>query len=243
MRRLERHWHEGLIYPLSAWRLCLALAIGLTVLSAGLLVWLPTRLNTTGPADDWGTRAAYLIGSVVALLIAGLPCTFLERVLASATAGEVDYIVWSGNVFTTFVKAGARWLAAFLAGPAVLAAVGWLYWQRCGESLWDKFVLVETGVVAVAYFILALAAVTDRGRWRDLSPPAVADLAHRLGRRALAVVAAAVAVLALGLLMLAGVADVHRGTLQGWLMLTGGWFVGTFFARLLGVWCYRTRPG
>ena len=141
--------------------------------------------------------------------------------------------------------AGARWLASFLAGPAILTLVGWLYWQRCGESLWDKFVLVEISVVAVAYFILVLAAVADQGRWRDLSPLAVADLAHRLRWRALAVVAAALGVLALGLLMLAGVAEVHRGSLRGWVMLTGVWFIGvfagTFFARLLGVWCYRTR--
>ena len=243
---LEQHWYEFLHYPLSAWRLCLALAVGLTVLSAGLLVWLPTRIDTAEPAGDWGTRAFYVGGMAVALLIAGLPCTFLERVLASATSGEVDDIVWSGNVFTTFASAGARWLAAFLAGPAILAVVGWLYWQRCEDSLWDKFVLVEIGLVGVAYFILALAALADRGRWRDLNPLAVADLAHRLRRRALAVVAAALGVLALGLLMLAGVADVHRGEFRGWLMLTGGWFVavfaGTFFARLLGVWCYMTRP-
>jgi hypothetical protein len=245
-RPLERHWYEFLIYPLSAWRLCLGLAVALTLLSAGLLVWLPTRLNTTGPADDWAERAFYLSVSLIAILTAGLPCTFLERVLASAAGGEVDDIVWSGTVLGTFATAGARWLGCFLAGPAVLAAVGWLYWQRCGESIWDVLVLVEISVVAVAYFILALAAVVDRGRWRDLSPLAVADLAHRLRRRALAVVAAAVGVLALGMFMLAGVAAVHRGEFRGWLMLTGGWFVGvfagTFFARLLGVWCYLTRP-
>ncbi len=245
-RRLEQHWYEFLSYPLSAWRLCLALAIGLTILSAGLLVWLPTRLNATEPADDWGARAFYLNILVITLLLAGLPCTFLERVLASATQGEVDCIVWSGNVFTTFATAGARWLTSFLAGPAILAAVGWLYWQRCGESFWDKLVLIEISVVAVAYFILALAAVVDRGRWRDLSPTAVADLAHRLGWRALAVVAAALGVLALGRFMLAAVVEVHRGEFRGWLMLTGGWFIGvfagTFFARLLGVWCCVTRP-
>ena len=99
--------------------------------------------------------------------------------------------------------------------------------------------------MSVAYFILALLAVADRGRWRDLSPLAVADLAYRLRWRALAVVAAALGVLALGLLMLAGVAGVHRGELQGWLMLTAGWFIGvfagTFFARMLGVWCHLTR--
>ena len=170
-RRLEQHWYEFLIYPLSAWRLCLGLAVGLTVLSAGLLVWLPTQLNTTEPADDWGTRAFYL--NVLVIAVDDSPDC---RVPSSSgcspprCSGEVDSIVWSGNVFTTFAAAGARWLASFLAGPAVLAAVGWLYWQRCGESLWDKFILVEISVVAVAYFILALAAVADRGRWRDLSP-------------------------------------------------------------------------
>ena len=236
-RRLEQHWYEFLTYPLSTWRLCLALAIMLTILSTVLLVWLPTRLNAMEPADDWGTRGFYLNVLVIALLLAGLPCTFLERVLASATNGEVDYIVWSGNVFTTFAAAAHRWVAAFLSGPALLAAVAWLYWQRCGESLWDQFVLFEISVVAVAYFILALAAVVDRGRWRNLSPTAVADMAHRLRWRALAVVAAALGVLALGRLMLAGVADIHRGELQGWLTLTGGWFIGVFAGTSsLGYW-------
>lgn len=245
-RHLEKHWYECLVYPLRAWRLCLLLALSLTVLSVGLAMFVPRLIQTPETDEPMAVAAIHLTWVLIALFLAGLPCSFLDRVLASAAGGEVDYILWSGNVFTTFLLAAARWLACFLAGPAVLAAVGWLYWVRCGETSWvDVVILGELGVVALAYMVLALVAVGDRGRWRDLSPLAVADLAYRLRWRALAVVAAALLFLALGLLVLAGVTEVHRGTLKGWLTLTAGWFggvfVGTFFARLLGVWCYQTR--
>jgi hypothetical protein len=246
-RHLERHWYESLLYPLRAWRLCLVLALVLTSLSVALATFVPRLLHDAEPADAWEAAMTHVVWVLPALLIAGLPCSFLERVLVSAAGGEVDYILWSGNPVTTFLLAAARWLACFLAGPVLLAAVGWLYWVKSGETSWlDRLILAEVGVVAIAYFVLALASVADRGRWRDLSPPAVADLAHRLRWRALAVVAGAAGLLVIGLVVIAGITEVHRGTLLGWLMLTAGWFlgvfVGTFLARLLGVWCYKTRP-
>jgi hypothetical protein len=245
-RHLEKRWYESLLYPLRAWRLCFALALVLTALSVGLSVWVPHLINRPETEDPSALAATHLTWVLIALFVAGLPCSFLDRVLASAAGGEVDYILWSGNVVTTFVLAAARWLACFLAGPALLAAVGWLYWVRCGETSWvDVVILGQLGVVTVAYFILALVSVADRGRWRDVNPLAVADLAHRLRWRALAVVAGALLLLGLGLLVLAGVTDTHRAALRGFLTLTAGWFggvfVGTFFARLLGVWCYKTR--
>jgi hypothetical protein len=47
------------------------------------------------------------------------------------------------------------------------------------------------------------------------------------------------------MILIGGLAQVHMGTVMGWLMLGGGWLSGifwsTFFCRLLGVWCHRSR--
>jgi hypothetical protein len=147
----------------------------------------------------------------------------------------------------TVLSTAFRWLACFAAGPVVLAVMGYFYWLHCGEpSIVDWLILGELSIIGVAYQIFALIAVTDRGRLLDLNPLTVADIAHRMGWRGLIVVfLAVVAFLAHGWLLLLGIAEVHLVTIQGWLMLTGGWvsaiFWSTFFCRLLGVWCFRTR--
>jgi hypothetical protein len=189
----------------------------------------------------------FFLSTMLLIVVVGLPCSFLECVLSSAAAGEVYYIRWSGHPLNVILFSGAKWLACFLAGPIVFAVAGVLYWMYCGEeNLLDWLIVTELGIVAVGYWIFALVAVTDQGRLRDLSPVAVADMAHRLGRHALALVAfAALLFLAHGLAMIAGVAEVHNGTLKGWLLLTVGWVSGlfwsTFFCRLLGIWCHRTQ--
>jgi hypothetical protein len=93
---------------------------------------------------------------------------------------------------------------------------------------------------------LTLLSLTDRGRVRDLNPVAVADLAHRLGWRGLAAALAAGLVLLLhGWVLMTGVAEVHTQAARGLLILAGGWlsalYWSTFFCRLLGVWCHRTK--
>src|SRR6059036_1063667 len=40
-RHLEEHWYECLVYPLRAWRLCLGLALFLTLLSAAVSLFMP----------------------------------------------------------------------------------------------------------------------------------------------------------------------------------------------------------
>ena len=165
---------------------------------------------------------------------------------ASAVAGEVYYILWSGSPLLACLRSGVKWLTCFLAGPFVFAAAGIFYWLRCGDpALVDWLILAELGAVGLTYWFFAALSLTDSGRLRDLNPLAIADLAHRLGWRALAVAGAAALVLLLhGGLILRAVADVHTDTARGLAILAVAWlsaiYWSTFFCRLLGVWCHRS---
>jgi hypothetical protein len=245
-RYLERTWQQCLLYPLRAWRLSLGLAALLAALTSAIAVFLPPLLDET-PANPLSAAALRLVGVLVPLLTLSVPCAFLDCVLDSAAAGEVYYIVWSGSPFLSVFRSGTKWLACFLAGPILFAGACLVYWLRCGDpGFIDYLILIELSVVAVAYWVFALLAVSDRGRLSDLKPTAVADLANRLGRRALGVVLlAALVLLVHGLVLIGGLAEVQLGSAKGWLMLGGGWLSGifwsTFFCRLLGVWCHRSR--
>jgi hypothetical protein len=240
-RHLEEHWYECLQYPLRAWPFCLGLAFYLAAFSAGGVL-LPHLI-----VGREGNPISLAFVTLGVLLVIGLPCSFLDCVLGSAVQGEVYYIRWSGNPLLTYLLSGARWLACFLAGPVVFAAAGFVYWLRCGEpKVVDWLILLELGVVAVAWQVFALLSVADRRRLRGLNLVAVVDLAHRLGGRALGVVVAAAALfLAHGWTLAAGTTQVHTAPLKGWAILAGAWasgvFWGTFFCRLLGVWCHRSR--
>jgi hypothetical protein len=245
-RNLEKNGAQCLLYPLHAWRLCLSAAIALTLLSALVALILPSVLANP-PSDVWALTALVLTCCFILILIVGFVSSFLECALASATAGEVYYLRGSGRVLLAVLFSGVKWLICFLAGPIVIAAVGVLYWLNCGDIGWfDALILLELGVVAFAWWIVALLSAAEGGRLRDLSPLAVADLAHRLGWRGLlGVVLAAGLILAHGWVLLGGAMEVHHATATGWLLLLAGWasglFWGAFFCRLLGVWCYRTR--
>jgi hypothetical protein len=245
-RNLELEWHQFLVYPLRAWQLCLTRALFLAILCVCIAFFLPfvfIHLPENALAL-WGTRACII---VLLVPIVGIPCSFLDCVLDSAAAGEVYYIVWQGSRLAVVLRSGAKWLACLLAGPIIFAAVGGYYWLKCGDPApLDWLILVEIGVVGVAYWIFTLVSFTDRGRVRDLNPVAVADLAHRLGWRGLlAVVVASLLFLAHGYGLLDGMARVHTELGQGVLMVVVVWlsalYWGTLFCRLLGVWCHRSR--
>jgi hypothetical protein len=245
-RHLEEHWYQCLEYPLRAWPLCLGLAVIMTLLSAGIAAWLPSVLAEP-PAGAWARALLRGAWGLLLTLFVGIPCSFLECVLASASEGEIYYIRWSGSLLLTIVTSGLRWFACFLAGPVLFAVTASLYWFYCGEpSVVDWLILAELAVVAIAYQAFALLAITDRGRLRDLNPLAVIDLAHRLGRAGLlTTLGAAGLCLAHGVAAIAGVIEFHGSVMTGLAILAGVWisgvFLGTFFFRLLGVWCYRSR--
>jgi len=59
-------------------------------------------------------------------------------------------------------------------------------------------------------------------------------------------VAGSALALAQGVLLVVAALELHRAWPVGVLLLAASWFGGlfgaTFLFRLLGVWCYRTRP-
>jgi hypothetical protein len=245
-RRLEKRWQECLVYPLRAGHFCFGIALVLTAVSVGMTVYLPGLLAEP-PANPWTLAAFQLCWALLVVLAVGLPCSFLDCVLASAVQGEFFYLCWSGNLLVSVALSGLRWLACFVAGPIVFAGVGLVYWLHCGDPiLLDWLIVAELGVVAIAYQVFAMLAVTERGRLRDANPLAVADLAHRLGWRALVVVLAfAALLLAHVLVLVTGVTELHDAAPLGLALLACGWtsivFWSTFLLRLLGVWCHRTR--
>jgi hypothetical protein len=254
-RQLETQWYGCLVYPLHDWRLWVGPAVLLaTLITAGLLL-LPRLLANWpfGAAAGW---ALGLCGLVVLFLVAGFPCNFLGGVLRSAASGDGCTVRWPGHTPAAALRSAAVWLACFLAGPAVFAAVAAAYWMQCGDpGVVDWLILGELGVVTVGYGLLVLAAVAERGRLRDANPLHVIDLAHRLGwRLAVVTLAGSALVVGHGVLAIVAAAELHRaafldtkGAWVGLLLLAGCWLSGVFWAtflfRLLGVWCYRSRAG
>ena len=154
---------------------------------------------------------------------------------------------WPGHTVLGALKAGLVWLACFLAGPVIFAAVAAIYWMRCGDpTLVDWLILAELGILAVGYMLLVLAAFSERGRWRDINPIHVIDLAHRLHyRAALATLFGSALSVGHGALAVFAAVEMHRIAIVGVLLLAGctlsGMFWAAFLFRLLGLWCYRSR--
>jgi hypothetical protein len=247
-RHLETCWYHCLQYPVRAWPLCVGLAGTMTLVTAALALVLPHVLGE--PINDPWTQAGVVVSWVLLqLLIIGLPCSFFDLVLISAVEGQTQYILWSGNPLITLIVSALRWLACFAVGPIVFAGIALAYWLDTGDAgIGDRFVLAELGIVAIAYQAFALLALTDRRRLRDVAPWRVADMAYRLGRRGLIVtLIAATGLVGHAWALFAGVEQVHLSGFGGCAILAVVWLSGvfwsTFFCRLLGVWCHRSRGG
>jgi hypothetical protein len=243
-RHLEEHWYECLLYPLRAWPLCLGLAFLMTPISA-VVLFSPALVGDV-PADGWSLATVRFSEFMLLLLIVGLPGNFFDQVLTRAARGEIELLRDWGNPLLAIMLAGLKWLLCFVAGPILFASLAFGYWLNSDAGPLDWLIIGELGTVAIAYQMLALMAVTDRGRLRDVSPLAIADLVHRIGWRPLIVVLVGAAVLlAHAILLGAGISVWRPEPLHGWLMVAGSWiggvFCGTFFFRLFGIWCYRSR--
>jgi hypothetical protein len=244
-RRREVRWYHCLAYPFRAWPLVLILGVAWAGWVAAVLAGLPLAAHELA-GDPSRLRLAGGSWLFVSLLFAGFTAGFLDCTLVAAAAGEVARVRWPGTDLLLIGRSLGRWLFAFVAGPAPLAAAGFFYWLHGGDlGLLDWLILVELGVLAVSYGVFAVAAAGERQRFRDANPLAVARLLRRLGPRALVVPVAALAALGLGRLAWVAVEESHH-TVAAWLWLpvagVGGVFLTTFLFRLLGVWCFRARP-
>ena len=242
MLALEKHWYECLKFPQYAAHMILLLAVALTALS-GVAVTAWPNLGETG-IPPWGI---WLIAWVAPFLTFGYVCGFLQCVLGSAAAGEIGFVRWPGLDLRFIVRALAMWIVCFLAGPIVFAAAAFWFWFHVGDGTpLDWFIVVELGLVGAAHWLLALVAVHQGDRLRDANPVRVGELIRRLGYGAvLATLGAAAVCLGFGLLILHALTMLHEEPIVPGLLLLVCWFGGlawlTFFFRLLGLWCFRSR--
>jgi hypothetical protein len=239
------HWYDYLLSPFRDWRLWSGSAALLTVLSVGSLLLGPVIFGRR--ADGATARWVPWLIVPLALWVVGYPCNFLRHVLRAAASGDGVEVRWPGAAVGPALAGSLIWLGCFLAGPVVFAGLAADYWVECGEPrLVDWLILAELTFLAVGYYLLVLAAVSESGRLRDANPLHVIDLAHRLGWRAgAAALAGFVLVVGHGLLGVIAAEQLHQITALGVLLLVGGWLSGLFWAtwlfRLLGVWCHRSR--
>jgi hypothetical protein len=239
---LERRWYQCLAYPFRAWPLILAMAAGLTVLTAAVALLLP-RLLREMPLDSVSIPVG-LISSLGPLLALGYVCAFLDCVLASGAAGESRHVRWPGRDLLLVFRSLVAWGLAFVSVPGPLAVIGFYYWLNCGDvQTVDWIILAEMAVVGAGYWLLAVLVVTQTERLRDANPWRVAEFAERLGWRTLA--AAMMAGLLLfshGLLAFATASVLHDNVGLGLILAAGCWLSWLYWAtaafRIVGVWWY-----
>lgn len=239
---LEKRWYQCLVFPIYARHILLGLAIPLaTVMALSVLNW-PVFMQMRLEGDR-----LWLLWWLVPILVGSYLSGFLHCVLASAAAGEVGLVRNPGLDVVLIARSLLIWLVTFVAGPSVFTAAAILFCWHSGDFLWvDWLILGELVVAAGSYWLLALVAVHQADRLRDANPQRVAELIGRLGWRALlASMVSAGLVFAHGLGVLAAIEELHNRLLLGIVLLALIWLSGvywaTFFLRLLGIWCYRSR--
>jgi hypothetical protein len=241
---LETHWHECLLYPFFTWRFVFVLALGMAVLTSVVSLALPEGLDEPLTVPVW-ILLLYLPCLALPLLIVGNVCGWLECILRSALAGEVKYVRWPGRDLRQALKSCATWTVCFLSGPVVAVGVGLLYWIHCGDpTVLDSVILAELNILAVGYGLLALLAVSRKGRLRDANPERIADLLRRLGYLPLIPILVTAVLLPVHvLLVLSAVEELHRNAAAGALLLVLYWssslFWAVFLFRWLGVSVHR----
>jgi hypothetical protein len=229
---LEKTWLECVFCPFRHIQWVAGLGVGFAALTGvAVYVALPDVL-------DLEQQAAALEWSwilLVATLLFGFACTFLQSVLSSALGGEA-----AGPLR---LRAIIFWPICFLAGPVAPAVTAFLFWFEGGDPApVDYVILGELVLVALAHFLYTLLAVSRSGRLLDANPLRVLGLAHRLGVRVLAVVTLAAALGVLHVFLAVHTLEFGPREPMGWLLHTGCWmsafFFATFFLRWLGLSCY-----
>jgi hypothetical protein len=244
-RPLGTRWYHCLLYPFHAGLSILGLAIGLTALSAGVLVLLPVLAAKLHAWDRGGPDGPALVGllAVLVLIVVGDTWGFLARVLASAATGDIHIVRWPERNLRRWARSTLLGVVCFLAGPIGLPVVAFQYWLYAGDlGVLDWVILAELAVATVAWWTLAVVAATWRGRLLDATTWGVVRTVWTLGPRVVAVCGlAGVVVLAHGLALSWALVHVKShftgavvGLLACWLSLL---FWMTFLFRLLGTWC------
>lgn len=242
MGALEKRWYQCLVFPWHARHLVLIFNVTLTLMTALAIFNWPAFLDKHQQGEHvwlWWALAPLLVGSYLS--------GFFHCVLSSAAAGEVGFVRWPGINVLLILRSLLIWLATFLAGPVLFAGAAVLFWFYSGDFEWlDWLIAGELIIVGMGYWLLALVAVHQADRLRDANPQRVAELVRRIGWRILvAAVAASLAVFGHVLAVFAAIEELHRNLAWALVLIDLIWLSGliwaTFFFRLLGLWCYRSR--
>jgi hypothetical protein len=130
-------------------------------------------------------RAGVLLPALAVLfMLFGYTMALLEVTLAAAWVGKAGSVAWPGFDLAATVRGGFRGLLAFLAGPVVPALGLCLLLFSAEPQGLDWLVLWGLGIVAVAYWALAVLAVLQTDSLRDLHPRSVLRVTRQLGFRA-----------------------------------------------------------
>jgi hypothetical protein len=244
-RQLELRWYQCLAYPFLNLRVFFCFALLLSLGVAGLLLTLQNLPPLTELAQkEW---VSWLSGVLVVGLLVSYAYATVECALISALAGQGPAPCWPGLRIAFPLKSAIRWMFCFLAGPIVAVGLAVYLWLYGGDlKPLDWVILAELGIFASAYWLLAIVSANERNRLRDANPVRVALLVHRLKQRALVpVFMAPTLVIVHVLLGLYALSSLHH-TLSGLFLLIVCWcsilFWAAFLFRLLGVWCYYTKP-
>jgi hypothetical protein len=244
-RQLEQHWYQCLAYPFLGWKVLGGFAWILAIGTGGIVLTVQNFPSfSTTSLHNWLPWASSVL---FVLLIAAYAYSTVECALTSALAGKGPASYLPSWKAADPLKSGVRWLVCFFAGPIVPAGLA-VYFCLYGGDLTtvDWAIVVELGVLAAAYWFLAIISANERSRLRDANPVRVAQLVERLKYRALVPVLIAPALgFAHALVCLLALAGLHQHA-AAWLLLVACWgsalFWSAFLFRLLGVWCYYAAP-
>ena len=245
-RCLEQHWHQCFISPLLNWGVLLLLSLISSTWLSGVVLAIP---KMPSPSEmSLHESLPWAAGLMVLVLIVAYCYATVEWALTAALAGEGPAHFWLGWSAGLPLKSGTRWLFCFLAGPIVPAGLAGYFWLYGGDlTAWDWAIVAELSTFAAGYWFLAIISANERNRLRDANPVRVAQLAQRLGYRAVVPLLIAPTIwFAHALLGLVALTTLHELVFAGWLLLAACWcsalFWSAFLFRLLGVWCYYTKP-
>jgi hypothetical protein len=187
---LEEIWEQYILLPFRGGRALFFLSLLLTCALGAVLY----QLASSGNLLEDGPQA--LAGGALLLVVVLVQCGCWYGMLSAVLAGEHDLLSWGGRDFGRVMIGVAYGLACFLAGPAVLLLIAYLFWMNSGDFTWvDWAILGELVGVAAAYWVFCLLAVAIDQNVLSANPFRVAGLALWLGVPS-AIIAACVAMVA-----------------------------------------------
>lgn len=238
---LETPFEQAMLLPLRSCGPIFCFALFLTI-----LLGIPLVALASGDFEHTSPYGSLLLAALPVGMLA-FTCAFWHSILPATLAGKADAIPWSGGDMLMLGPGLVRCLVCFLAGPAELLLIAFLFRLYGGDFLWlDWFILWELVIVAVVYWFFTLAAVAVDGRLSSANPVRVTQLVRRLGYPAAMpiTVIAAVGTLVFGVWCWHIVTTLQS---SGWtwfslffcLCCVQGWAI--FLLRWLGVQCVRLR--